>query len=198
VWALARLLASGWREDLPLALAVAAIPLHNVVDFSAYAPEVLLPWAVLTGTLAARAARAPLRPLPSWLLLPSLGGLVLACAAAWRSEVLLSEAYASPAQRTVTLAQQAARWAPWSLTPVLAAASATLSGRDPRAAEVDGELERRAWVRPESAAWAEMRARLLLATGRRGEALVWAREARRRAPWRGGLDLLEASCRAAS
>ena len=47
--ALARLLAAGRRKHLALTLAVAAIPLHNLVDFTMYTPEVLLPWAVLTG-----------------------------------------------------------------------------------------------------------------------------------------------------
>jgi hypothetical protein len=41
--------------------------------------------------------------------------------------------------------------------------------------------------------WAEARCRLLLWQGRPGEALVWARETRQRAPWRqGGADLEEA------
>ncbi len=198
VVALVRLLRAGRHEHLPLALAVAVLPLHNVFDFSAYAPEVVLPWAVLAGALAARVARPPERPLPSWLLVPVLGGAVILSAAAWRSEVLLGVAYASPPQPAVTAAQQAARWAPWSLRPVLAAASAALATGDARVAAIDGELARRAWVLPVSAAWAEMRARLLLAAGQRGEALAWAREARRRAPWRGELGILEASCRGAS
>lgn len=198
VWALARLVAAGRREHLPLALAVTVLPLHNVIDFSAYAPEVMLPWAVLAGTLAARVADLPPRPLPSWLLVPVLGGTVILSAAAWRSEVLLNVAYTSPPQSAVTAAQQAARWAPWALRPVLAAAGAALAASDPRSLAIEGELARRWWVLPVSAAWAEMRARLLLVTGRRGEALVWAREAQRRAPWRGELGALEESCRGAS
>jgi hypothetical protein len=168
------------------------------VDFSAYAPEVVLPWAVLLGTLTARVAPLPRRPLPSWLLVPVLGSTVLLSAAAWRSEVLLGEAYVAPAQRAVTLSRDAAAWAPWSLRPLMTAAGYALAGADPRAAAVESGLASRWWVAPGSAAWAEMRARLQLATGRPGEAVVWAREARRRAPWRSDLAALEAACRSAS
>ena len=64
----------------------------------------------------------------------------------------------------------------------------------PNWAEVDRELASRCWVRPRSATWAELRARLLLARGHAGEALAWAREARRRAPWRSELAILEERC----
>lgn len=90
----------------------------------------------------------------------------------------------------------AARWAPWTVTPVEMAAGQALGG-----AQTAGVLERldtalmeRAWVQPRSARWAETRGRLLLADGRPGEALVWVREARRRAPWRRDLAELEAAC----
>ena len=196
--ALTRLLAAGARAHLPLTLAVAAIPLHNVVDFSAYAPEVLLPWCVLAGALAARVRPAPPRPLPAWLLLPPVAGALLLAAAAWRAEVLLRQAYAAPPARAVELSLAAARWTPWAVDPVQAAAGVALASGDARIPEIERELTRRWWVRPVSAAWAEMRARLLLAARRDGEALVWAREARRRAPWRGELAALEVACRGAS
>ena len=193
--ALWRLVRAGAREHLPLALAVAAVPLHNLVDFSGYAPEVVLPWAVLAGTLAARVGSLPPAPLRPWLTVPVLGGAALLAAASWRSEALLTAAYAAPPPHSVTLALAAADWAPWSVTATQAAAGAALASADPRLAEIGDQLERRWWVRPVSAAWAETRARQLLATRRAGEALAWAREARRRAPWRGELAALEAACR---
>jgi hypothetical protein len=196
--ALIRLLAAGARAHLPLTLAVAAIPLHNVVDFSAYAPEVILPWCVLAGALAARVRPAPPRPLPAWLLMPTVGGALLAAALAWRAEVLLRLSYAAPPALSADLSLAAARWAPWEVDPVQAAAGAALASGDARIPAIERELARRWWVRPASAAWAETRARLLLAARRDGEALVWAREARRRAPWRGELAALEAACRGAS
>lgn len=196
--ALWRLIAAGRREHLPLALAVAALPLHNLVDFSAYAPEVLLPWAVLAGALAARVRPDPGRLLPSWLAIPVLGGAVLLAAASWRSEVLLTASYAAPPPAAADLALASARWAPWAVTPLQAAAGAALAAGDPRVAEIERALATRWWVRPVSSAWAETRARLLLAGRRDAEALAWAREARRRAPWRGDLAELEVACSGAS
>ena len=198
VVALWRLVAAGRRDHLPLALAVAALPLHNLVDFSAYSPEVVLPWAVLAGTLAARVRPATTVPLSSWLLVPVLGGGLVLAAAAWRSEVLLTSAYAAPSAGAIELAMAAGRWAPWTVTATQAAAGAALGASDPRLSEIERELARRWWVRPVSAAWAETRARVLLALRRNGAALVWAREARRRAPWRGELAELEERCRDAS
>jgi hypothetical protein len=195
-WGLARLLRLGWREEPALALAVAALPLHNLVDFSAYRPEVLLPWAVLAGSLAGRVWPQPRRPLPAPALIALLAGGAVLAALSWRSEALAWTAAVRPPAAAVEAALDAARWAPWTVTPVeIAAGYALQPGSAPTArARVDGELAARWWVQPRSAAWAEARARLLLAQGRPGEALVWVREARRRAPWRGDLVELEAAC----
>src|SRR5664280_360293 len=67
----------------------------------------------------------------------------------------------------VETALTAARWAPWTVTPVeMAAGYALEPGPAPAAlALVDGELAARWWVQPRSAAWAEARGRLLLAQG---------------------------------
>ncbi|OYV99757.1 MAG: hypothetical protein B7Z61_14090 [Acidobacteria bacterium 37-71-11] len=194
-WALARLLRLGWREHPALALAVATVPLHNLVDFSAYRPEVLLPWAVLAGSLASRVWPAPRRPVPAPALTALLAGGALLAALSWRSEAAVSAAAALPPAAAAETALAAARWAPWTVTPVeMAAGYALEPGPATALALVDGELAARWWVQPLSAAWAEARARLLLAQGRPGEALVWVREARRRAPWRGDLAQLEAAC----
>jgi O-Antigen ligase len=194
--ALTRLLARGLREQPALAAAALVVPLHNLMDFSAYAPEVLLPWAVLAGTLAARILPLPRRRAPSWLLLPIVISGTLLAAAGWRSEVELAGASAGPGSHATAAALRAARWAPWSLTPVMAAAASALQAPpDPALlARISGDLSARRWVTPASAEWAAMRARLLLASGSSGEALVWAREARRRAPWRRDLDRLEETC----
>jgi len=196
VWALARLLRAGWAAWPGLALSVAVLPLHNLLDFSAYAPEVLLPWAVLAGALAGRVSAEPRRRLPDWVLVPVLGGATILAALAWRGEVELAPAFSSPPEKAVTSALSAARWAPWTVTPLeLAAGVALERGSAPEVLSgLDAELASRAWVRPFSASWAEARSRLLLGQGRPGEALVWAREARRRAPWRPDLAELEGTC----
>ena len=195
VW-LAGLVRRGWSSQTGLTLAVASLPLHNLVDFSAYAPEVLLPWTVLAGTLASRVSPLPKRPLRAWILITVLGAGAALSAFAWRSETALLPSGAAPSGTSVEAALEAARWAPWTVMPLEIAAGRALAGAGPAEAPaaIDGELSQRAWVQPRSASWAEARGRLLLAEGRPGEALVWVREARRRAPWRAELAKLEAAC----
>jgi hypothetical protein len=196
LWVLMRLLYFGWTAERALTLAVAVLPLHNLVDFSLYAPEVLLPWAVLAGTLAGRLTGPSRRATPAWLLLPLLlGGLILSTLS-WRAEAEAERARLMPRAERVAAALTAAGWAPWTVTPLLVAAGETLD-QDPSSGDalaLDAALAARWWVLPRSAGWAEARARLLLAADRPGEALVWAREARRRAPWRHELERLEGSC----
>ncbi len=195
VW-LVRLVRRGFSESPALALAVASLPLHNAVDFSAYAPEVLLPWTVLAGALAARVSPPPRRPLGSWVVLALLGGGTVLSALAWRSASALADGDPVGTAPSARSALAAARWAPWTVTPVEAAAGRALAGTPSQQTldEIESALAERAWVQPDSAAWAEARSRVLLAGNRAGEALVWAREARRRAPWRADLADLEAAC----
>ncbi len=193
-WALVRLLRLGATAAPALAAAVASVPLHNLVDFSAYRPEVLLPWAVLAGALAARVRPRPARRCPAPALLVLLAGGALLATLESRAEAVAGGTARRPADAVATQLD-AARWAPWLVTPVeLAAAAALRSGSPAELAQVDAELAARSWVQPRSARWAETRARLQLAQGRRGEALAWAREARRRAPWRDDLRGLESGC----
>lgn len=196
VWGLQRLVRRGYPAYPGLALAVAAIPLHNLVDFSAYAPEVLLPWTVLAGTLAGRVCPPPARPARGVVLLAVAAGGAMLAALAWRgeAEMALVSRSGPPWER----AMAAARWTPWAVTPLeRVAASALRRGAAPAVlASLDAGLAARAWVMPRSASWAEARVHLLLAQGRPGEARTWAREACRRAPWRRDLVELEATCAA--
>jgi O-antigen ligase len=89
VFALARLLRRGGQAAPALAAAVLVVPLHNLVDFSAYAPEILLPWAVLAGSLAGRTFPLPGRPVRSLVVVVLLGGGALLAALNWRSETEL-------------------------------------------------------------------------------------------------------------
>ncbi len=197
VLGLVTLLRRGACEQPYLAAAVAVVPLHNLVDFSLYSPEVLLPWAVLLGTLAGRTTPLPSRPVPSSWLVPLLAAGSVVAALEWRCDSALEEALAAPGGGSCAAAVEAARWAPWRVRPVFAAAELALAGRasPDDVARVEALLAARHWVQPVSAGWAELRARLLLAQGRPGEALVWVREARRRAPARRDLEALEALCR---
>jgi hypothetical protein len=196
VWSLVQLVRRGLHSAATLALAVAVLPLHNLIDFSAYAPEVLLPWAALVGTLAGRTRPLPARPVPAWLLVLVLGGGCATSALAWRSEDVQARSVGAPPALAAELATQAATVAPWRVSPLEhAAATALASGSSPEILRtVEAELASHSWVRPVSATLAEARARLLLAEGQTGEARVWVREARRRAPWREELAVLEAAC----
>lgn len=186
----------GLFVDAPLTMAVLVVPLHNVVDFSFYAPEVALPWAVMAGTLAGRLHRLPDRPTPGWLLVPVLVGGALLSTLAWRGETAVAAALAGDPETRVAGLVEAAAWTPWTVTPLLTAchvATETPTG-DGTLSNLEVLLGERDWVRPLSGAWAENRARLLQRLGRQGEALVWAREARRRLPWRHELVELERAC----
>lgn len=192
--ALIRLIARGVRHELALGLAVLVMPLHNVVDFSLYAPEVLLPWAVLLGALAARQGPPTRAVTPAPLLVPLLCGGLAVASLAFLAEERLHQARV---EEDPGAALMAARLSPWAITPALTAAELALG--KPTAPETVGEvlrlLESRAHLRPRSASVAEARARLLIVVGRRGEGCAWAAEARRRAPWRQELvDLGEACC----
>jgi O-antigen ligase len=199
--ALLELLRRGLRSAPALTLAVAAVPLHNLLDFSLYVPEVAIPWAVLAGSLAARAFPASSPPRRrSWWLVPTVAVGVVLATLEWRGELDSTAALdAPPAERTAALLA-ASRWRPWSCGPAMLAAGEAVAGHSPVGdiEAVDAALAGCAWVRPQSASWAEARARVLLAVGRPGEALVWAGEAGRRAPLRADLAALEAACRPAS
>lgn len=195
---LARIVRRGLVNELPLALAVLSIPLHNLVDFSLYAPEVALPWAVLAGNLAGRVEPPPTRSTPAWLLVPVLAAGTFLTTLSWRGETGMARSLAAAEGDRLEQLVSAAGWTPWAVTPWLTAAQTALESEPPPAIleAIDEGLTRCAWVRPVSGTWAESRARLLLALKRPGEALVWVRETRRRTPWRAGLDELERQCRA--
>ncbi len=190
LWALGRLVARGVRQELALGLSVLVLPLHNLMDFSLYAPEVLLPWAVLLGTLAARQGPPPTAVTPPPVLVPLLCAGLAAATLSFLAEERLQQARREENPKPALLA---ARLSPWALTPALTAAELALANpTDPATVgEVLGLLKRRAHLRPRSASAAEARARLLVLLGRRGEGCAWAGEARRRAPWRRELAELE-------
>jgi hypothetical protein len=193
---LVRVIGLGLRQAPALALAVLVVPVHNLVDFSAYQPEIVVPWAVLLGALAARVRPMPDRPVPATLLLPVLAVCSLASVASWRGETVFDAALLQKPEQRSEMALTAARWQPWALTPLLLAADGALErgAPPPELGNLDRAIASRWWVRPRSGAWAQTRALLLLGQEHRGEALVWAREARRRAPKTPGLDALEAAC----
>jgi hypothetical protein len=201
VSSLVALVRRGLRSEPALALAVAVVPLHNLLDFSVYVPEVAIPWAVLAGTLAARVLPLPTRRrLSSWWLVAIIAAGALLATLEWRGALDTTAALGMPQESRVSALLTAARWRPWSCESIMLAAGEAVAARAPmpEIAAVDTALASCAWVRPRSASWAEARARLLLVLGRPGEAFAWAGEARRRAPLRSDLETLEAACRPGS
>jgi hypothetical protein len=198
MWALVRLLRHAFPLEPGLVLAVAAAPLHNLVDFSLYTPGVLFPWVVLLGTLVGRHRPLPGRTLSAWLLVPVLSVGTLTATLAWRAEAELEAAVSRPPAEQAEAMLGASRWAPWEVTPVLMAAGLVPDGgaTAAQAATIERTLAERAWVRPVSSAWAEAMARVKLGEGKPAEALPWVKEAERRAPWRGDLGNLETACAA--
>jgi len=180
---LLRLIRSLWRENPGLAMAVAVVPLHNLVDFSLFVPGVALPWAILVGWAAA--SRTPeIRPTAT----PSPRGRALLVAAAsgclamtvlQATGVLVEEASASSPESTIRFsgAMESLGMAPWRVKPQFLLASAAIESGDRLLQdEAWGEIDRRRWIRPRSAALAERRARLALARGDVSSAMseLWA------------------------
>jgi len=250
---LVRLMKRGFSTAPALAVAVALVPFHNLVDFSFYAPEVVIPWAFFAGALAARApaSHQALRALngphavghearpglgsippvrfqacdddtappgvgtfdtegtqaahgssgiclgdlvPSWILVPVLVLGVTAASVNWHAENVIEKVRLLPAAEAVEGAAGVMSLAPWAASAANVAVGKILgtAAGDPVAAIRLMSLADR--VRPRSASLAEAHALLLLRAGRGGEARVWAREARRRAPWRNDLVELESRC----
>lgn len=169
--ALWRLICRLWPERPELAVAVAVIPVHNLVDFSLYGSGVTLAWAVLVGWAAAFVNTSP-EPEPK----PVRGRVVFvtAVAAALAATILhvtslMVEDAASlrkDPSKKFDEALTARRIAPWRVDPLgLIAESALETGDPQRLSEARAELDRGRWLRPHSAALAALQAQLAAAGG---------------------------------
>ncbi len=168
-----------WDEDRALAVAVAIVPIHNLVDFSLFTSGVGLPWAVLTGwAMAYRSSGSPSRRRRA-------GGnrvvLVLAAAVAFAATVFSATSVAversaaadADTTRRYNGAVRALRLAPWRIEPQFLLATAAVESREPELFDrAWAELERHRWLRPRSASLAERRARVALARGDLSTALA--------------------------
>lgn len=183
-----------WSGQRPASVALLVPLFHNLFDFSFYELAVLFPFCLLAGSHTAR-AKAPDRlffPLLSVLL--GLAAVLAALQA--QAQALAEEARRRPQGEQVALLLRAASLAPWRLAePLEAAWLVAQSGDRQWARQVEDLLDKRAWVAPRSASWAQAKATLLLLQGRQAEAWAWAREALRRAPFRLDLAALEHQCR---
>jgi len=169
--ALWRLLRRLWPVRPELAVALAVIPVHNLVDFSFFGSGVTLVWAVLVGwAMAIVNTSSKPEPVPARgrvVFVTALAGM-LAATVLHVTSVMVEESAAArevPSER-VDGALEARRLAPWRVDPLGLVASAALETGDPRRlSEARAELDRGRWLRPHSAALAGLRAQLAVAGG---------------------------------
>jgi len=169
--ALWRLLRRLWPERPELAVALAVVPVHNLVDFSLYGSGVTLAWAVLVGwAMAFVNTSSEPEPTPARgrvVFIAAVAG-VLAVTVLHVTSVMVEESAAAREVPSEKLdgALEARRLAPWRVDPLGLVASAALETGDPqRISEARAELDRGRWLRPHSAAMAGLRAQLAVASG---------------------------------
>ena len=171
IW-LFRLMRDVWKSNRGLALAIAVVPLHNLLDFSLFVAGVALPWAVLIGWAVAHRNH----PGEGHTAAPAWGRIALVAAVSavlgvailqWTSGVVEEVAASSTdSQEQFDGAQQALRMGPWRVRPQFLLASAAINSGSPSLQDRAWfELDRFRWLRPRSAALAERRAQLALARG---------------------------------
>ena len=167
--ALWRLLCRLWPERPDLAVALAVVPVHNLVDFSLYGSGVTLAWAVLVGWAMAF-VRTPSEPEPvpvrgRVVFVTAVTGVLAATVLHVTSRMVEESASArdTPAE-ILNGALEARSLAPWRVDPLGLVASAALETGDPqRLSEARAEFDRGRWLRPHSAALAGLRAQLAVA-----------------------------------
>lgn len=183
-----------WRGDRPASVALVVLLCHNLFDFSFYEPALLFFFCFLAGSHSSMALRPGRLFYPVLSLL--LGTAAVLAALQARAEGLAQDARIGPREERAERLMRASSLAPWRLTELLEAAGAAVEvGEAGVAGKLEEMLDRRAWIAPRSASWAQAKAMLSLLQGRRAEAWAWAREAARRAPFRQDLAELERRCR---
>jgi hypothetical protein len=169
--ALWRLICRLWPERPELAVAVAVIPIHNLVDFSLYGSGVTLAWAVLVGWAAAVVNTSPEpepTPLRGRIVFVTAVAAVLAATILHVTSLMVEDSASlrkDPSER-LDEALSARRIAPWRVDPLGLIATAALETGDPqRLSAARTELDRGRRLRPHSAALATLQAQLATAGG---------------------------------
>jgi len=178
-----------------LSIGLPAFLLHDLVDFTAYQPAVLLPFLALAGSLAARLGDekeedgtrvppAPLRPVPACALVALglwLAGRMLAGGAGDLMQDRAAERLAAgDREGALDLQERAAALSPKDPAPLAAAASTLIAlGRAEDAAERAGRAAR---LEPESGALRFLEGSALLSAQKPVPAFVAFCEAVRPAP----------------
>jgi hypothetical protein len=176
-----------WPVHRELAVAIAVVPLHNLVDFSLYTSGVALPWAILVGWGLAEVRRPTTHEPDARLRLAAVtaAALALALTGLHATSVIgeRSAELASSAEERFSDANRARELAPWRLSPVwLCAAAALDTGRADLAADGLEILSSSRWLRPRAASLSALAGRLHLQLGQPPHALAEAWKARRAQP----------------
>ncbi len=168
-----------WRDDRALALSVAVLPVHSIVDFAILRPGPLLVWSVLAG-VAFRESRPSLSvPLGRVgrrvLIYGTLLGLITIT---FQSVSVLTEEVAE-ANSDADLAARSVVLAPWRVRPRLTLASIVLQSRERgnRVAEALHAVHGGLRITPRSAAFELTAAQLELVSDDPLQAMVHVRRA---------------------
>ncbi len=159
-----------WPKDRGLAVALAVVPLHNLVDFSFFVSGVALPWAVLLGwgIASSREPVAASRMTRGRMTMVIVAAVAFVLTLLQTTSIVIEDTAASKpvAVDRFDGALKSLRLAPWRVEPQFLLASAALeAGKAALCEQAWTELDRRRWWRPRSAALAERRARVALARG---------------------------------
>jgi len=177
-----RLLRRLWPEQPELAVALAVVPAHNLVDFSLYGSGVALPWAVLLGwamAIVRKTSEPESTQARGRVIFVAAATTALAMTILHVTSIAVEESAAESPRPTERMegALQACRLAPWRIDPLgLVGAAALDTGNLDRIAVAMVELDHSRWLRPRSAALASLRARLALSVERAPTAVAeaWA------------------------
>ncbi len=167
-----------WPAHPEVAVAVAVVPLHNLVDFSLFTSGVALPWAILLGwgvALTRPGGGAPAMsqraagPSRRHSLRLVAGAVAVAVATTWAVSVhtVRGAAAESDPRLAFAAARNAHALAPWTVEPLVWATRLALESQDPTLVEAALELvERGRWARPASPLLAACASQLALAIAR--------------------------------
>jgi len=169
--ALLRLLFRLWPKCPDLAVALAVIPVHNLIDFSFFGSGITLAWAVLAGwgmAFVNTSSEPEPAPVQGRVVFVAAIAGVLAATVLHVTSLKVEESALerkTPSER-LDGALAARRLAPWRIDPLgLVATAALETGDSQRISEALVELDRGRWLRPHSAALAGLRAELAIGLG---------------------------------
>jgi len=163
-----------------LAIAIAIIPLHNLLDFSLFTAGVALPWALLLGWAVAFSRlgeETRETPSPRFRSLAfALAGVAVLCSTAHFFSTVLEEEAESRPEASIALLHRAAILAPWRPDPIeKGVAIALKKGKPADLILMERLLEVFSMQRPSSAGRAQLMAHLKTNRGQVVEAAMLLR-----------------------